>query len=262
MFNEKPVISKWVADMYDQKVTETNDVDFLLSIIGNEPKRILEVCCGSGRILVPLATAGHTVSGLDIDANMLAKISEKAKGLDNIQWRTADVVYDDWGKDFEIVVLAGNILYNIISDMDYAKAQELLIQKAASALVPGGYVFIEYQPGGHRIAQSAPSHTNDSKWVVWEGTDRDGNFGRMILLGDSYDENTGVSSFIRRFELTLKNGEAVTQDIPDQKHFAPLEQLHGWLQKAGFIIEQQYSDTQRNAVNDESRGVIIYARKS
>jgi SAM-dependent methyltransferase len=262
LFNEKPIVSKWVADMYGQKVTETNDVDFLLSVIGNEPKRILEVCCGSGRILVPLAKAGHIVFGLDVDENMLAKISEKAGDLDNIQWQAADAVYDEWGKGFDIVVLAGNILYNIISDMDYAKAQELLIQKAASALVPGGYVFIEYQPGGHRIMQSAPSYENDRKWVVWEGTDRDGNFGRMILLGDRYDANTGIGSFTRRFELTLKNGEAITQDIPCQKHFAPLERLHEWLQKAGFIIEQQYSDTEKNAVNDESRGVIIYARKS
>ena len=42
LFNEKPIISKWVADIYDQKVTETEDVEFLLSVIGKEPKRILE----------------------------------------------------------------------------------------------------------------------------------------------------------------------------------------------------------------------------
>ena len=46
MFNEKPIIFKWVADMYEQEVTETADVDFLLSLIGQAPKQILEVCCG------------------------------------------------------------------------------------------------------------------------------------------------------------------------------------------------------------------------
>jgi len=34
-------------------------IEFLLSVVGPTPKRILEVCCGSGRILVPLANAGH-----------------------------------------------------------------------------------------------------------------------------------------------------------------------------------------------------------
>ena len=262
MINEKLVFSKWVADMYDQEVTEINDVDFLLSVIGTERKRILEVCCGSGRILVPLAKAGHTVFGFDADESMLAKIPEKVSGLSDIHWQTADAVYDDWGKNFDIVVLAGNILYNIISDMDYAKAQELLINKAASTLVPGGYVFIEYQPGGHRIMQSIPSHESNSRMVVWEGTDKEGNFGRMILLGDSYDADTGMGSFTRRFELTLKSGETITQDIPSQKHFAPLEQVHGWLQSAGFVIEQEYGDCNGNPVTADSRGVVIYARKS
>ena len=263
MFNEKPIISKWVADMYDQKITETTDVNFLLSVIDNNPKRILEVCCGSGRILVPLAKAGHNVHGLDFDENVLAKIEAKASGLDNIQWKAADAVHDDWGKDFDIVVLAGNILYNIISDVDYAAAQELFIQKAAAALVPGGYVYIEYQPGGFRVTQSEPSKNQDGiEWVVWEGTDGDGNCGRMVLLGGSYDATTGMDSFTRRFELTLKNGDTITQDIACQKHFAPLEQLHGWLKKAGFIIEQEYGDTNKNAVNDESRGVVIYAKKA
>jgi len=263
LFNEKPIISKWVADMYDQKVTETNDVDFLLSVIGQTPKRILEVCCGSGRILVPLAKAGHQVSGFDYDEFMLAKIPAKAEELQNIAWQKSDAIQDDWGTGFDVVVLAGNILYNIVSDMDYTKSQELLIQKAASALVPGGYVYIEYQPGGHRIAQSTPSHdNNDGEWVVWEGTDNDGNFGKMSLTSGSYDAVAGMSRFTRRFELTMKNGEKITQDIQCGKHFASLEQLHGWLYNAGFVIEQEYGDSNGNPISDDSRGVVIYARKT
>ena len=261
MFNEKPIISKWVADMYDQKVTETNDVDFLLSVIGQTPKRILEVCCGSGHILVPLAKAGHTVTGFDADEYMLAKISVKAEGLKNIEWRAADAIQDDWGADYEVVVLAGNILYNIVSDADYAKAQELFIKKAASALAPGGHIFIEYQPGGHRIMQVEPSSTDNKDYVVWDGTDSDGNHGKMILLAGSYNADTRLSSFTRRFELTLKNGETVRQDILCYKHFAPLQLLHDWLTDAGFIIEQEYGDTRRKPVDENSKGVLIYARK-
>jgi GNAT superfamily N-acetyltransferase/SAM-dependent methyltransferase len=263
LFNEKPIISKWAADLYDQKVTETKDVEFLLSVIGQTPKRILEVCCGSGRILVPLAKAGHTVTGLDADEFMLAKITAKAEGLGSIQWRAADVLCEEWGTGFDVVVLAGNILYNIVSEMDYAKSQELLIKKAASALVPCGYVFIEYQPGGHRVTQSeTASYNRDGKTVIWEGTDNDGNQGNMTLIGDNYDATTAMSSFTRRFELTLNNGEKITQDIPCQKHFAPLEQLHCWLREAGLTIEQEYGDSNGNPLTGNSRGVVIYARKA
>ena len=261
MFNEKPIISKWVADMYEQQVTETADVDFLLSLIGQTPKRILEVCCGSGRILVPLAKVGHTVSGFDADEFMLAKILEKAEGLSKAMWRHADAVYDDWRTGFDVVVLAGNILYNIVTDMDYKKAQELFIQKASSALVPGGHVYIEYQPGGHRLTQEDESHKDSRDWVVWEGTDNDGNYGKMTLLAGEYDEGTHLDTFTRRFELMLKNDEMIQQDIPCVKHFATLDQIHGWLSAAGFSIEQEYGDYNRNPIDDNTQRAIILARK-
>lgn len=96
MFNEKELIAKWNADMYDLHETETEDVDFALSVIGPAPKNILEIACGSGRFLVPLARAGHTVTGLDFDQYMLDKIGPKAAGLDNISWRRADVIRESW----------------------------------------------------------------------------------------------------------------------------------------------------------------------
>ena len=261
MFNEKDVISKWVADIYDQKVTETDDIDFLLSAIGKQPKKILEVCCGSGRILVPLAKAGHTVVGIDADAFMLDKIQVKAIGLENIKWHKADAVHDDWGAGFDVVVLAGNILYNIISDIEYKKAQETLIQKAASALVPGGYIYIAYSPGGYKLTQPTQSQVYDDRWVVWEGTDNDGNYGKMMLLGGSYDAKTRLSKFVRRFELTLVNGEQIVQDIDSEKHFASLEHLRDWLRTSGFVIELECEDFDKNPITEDSCEVIIYARK-
>ena len=265
MFNEKPIISKWVADLYDQKVTETKDIALLLSVIGQTPKRILEVCCGSGRILVPLAKAGHSVTGFDTDEFMLAKIPAKAEGLGNIRWRAADAVRGDWGTGFDVVVLFGNILYNIVADMDYAKSQELFIQKAASALTPGGYVCIEYSPGGFCLAN--PDFVPDvsggkSDWVVWEGTDGDGNYGKMLLLaGGDYDKDSRLSSFTRRFEITLRNGEKIVQDIPCVKHFASLEQVHRWLTGAGFTIEQECGDYDCNPIEADSTRAIILAKK-
>lgn len=262
MFTEKPIISQWIADMYDRDITETKDVEMLLSLVGAKPKRILEACCGSGRILVPLAQAGHTVVGFDADACMLAKIANKSNGLTNIQWHEADAITSDWGEGYDVVVLAGNILYNIISELPYAQAQETLIRKAAAALVSGGHVFIEYQPGGSCITQRGESNSDSFENVVWQGFDNNGALGKMTLIGNRYDASTGLSHFIRRFELTLPNGETIEQDIPCQKHFAPLALLHQWLQAAGCVIEQEYSDFTGAPVTDTSRGVVIYARKA
>lgn len=258
LFNEQSVLSKWVSDMYDQYETETNDVEFLLSVIGQSPKKVLEIACGSGRILVPMAKAGHKVTGLDFDECMLSKIAPKAKGMDNISWRKADVIHENWGAEFDIVVLAGNILFNIISDMEYQKVQQLLVQKAADALTSGGSLYIDYGYTMH-----PETWFNDpGERVIWEGTDNEGSIGRMILLESTFDKESGICTFTRRFELTSKDGEMIRQDIPTVKHFATLEQIHNWLNSAGLFVAEEYGSYSHEPISKNTDRAIIWAKKT
>ena len=112
------------------------DVACLLSLVGAEPKRILEVACGGGRICVPLAQAGHAVMGFDMDGAMLERAKRKAGSTRNLTLYQADALKEGWGKDFDVVVLAGNLLVNIETDGDYQHAQRLFIRKAADCLRP------------------------------------------------------------------------------------------------------------------------------
>ena len=257
LFNEEFIISQWIADMYEQSETQTDDVDFLLTVIGNKRQRILEIACGSGRILVPMAKAGHHVEGMDFDECMLDKIHNKALGLDTISWRKADVIKDNWGNDFDMVVIAGNFLFNVISDMEYKKAQEYLIQKASEALVPGGRLYIDY---GYTI-HPEEWFGNSDDIVVWEGTDSHGTFGRMVLSGGTYDRETGYSKGIRRFELKTVKGETIIQELECVKHFATLDQIHGWLSSAGFTAWEEYGDYSRNPIGEGTSRAIISAKK-
>ena len=74
--------SHWDAFIYNEQETETCDVNFLRSVIGSKPKKILEIACGSGRILAPLANDGHYVTGLDCNEDMLSYIQPKIKLID------------------------------------------------------------------------------------------------------------------------------------------------------------------------------------
>ena len=69
----------WYADIYEQQENQTNDVKYILSTIGAAPKRVLEIACGGGRILEPLARAGHNVTGFDTDEAMLEKCRKRIR---------------------------------------------------------------------------------------------------------------------------------------------------------------------------------------
>lgn len=68
-----------VAQLYDHVVpyATRGDVEFYVdeALAANGP--VLEVGCGTGRVLIPTARAGVTIDGLDASAAMLAKCREK-----------------------------------------------------------------------------------------------------------------------------------------------------------------------------------------
>jgi len=269
MLSENEIIDGLGAELYDRHETQTDDVDFTLSVIGEQSKKVLEVCCGSGRILVPLAKAGHNVTGFDVDESALERIPAKAEGFKNIIWRKADALSDGWGSGFDVVVLAGNILFNIEieSEMEYKKAQELFIQKAAAALVPGGYIYIGYSPfapNGRTLTRLAGRSCDDDGSIVWswEGTDDDGNFQKDAVTRGSFDEEASILKFTRCFEQRLVSGKVIKEEYERAKHYATLEHLHGWLLEAGFTIELECEDFDKTPINDVSSEVIIYAKKN
>lgn len=256
MYNEKDIIAQWNADMYDLNETYTDDVEFALTLMGASSKKILEIACGSGRLLVPVAKAGHDVTGLDFDEYMLGKIADKVTN-EKITWNKADVICDDWGTGFDIVILGANFLYNIVSDMNYEQAQELMIWKSANALAIGGHVFIDCGYTKH----PEKWFNNPNANVIWEGDDSHGNYGKMVLLDSTYDAESRINTFIRRFEMVLADGSTLVQEIPSEKHFATLEQIHKWLAESGFVIEQEYGDYQGNPISEITHRAIIWAKK-
>ena len=65
---------------------------------------ILELACGTGNIIIPLAQAGLDVTGLDYTEGMLAHARHKSAqlGLD-ITWHQGICVNLIWGENLDII---------------------------------------------------------------------------------------------------------------------------------------------------------------
>ncbi|MDR1540099.1 MAG: hypothetical protein LBU32_19285 [Clostridiales bacterium] len=50
------------------------------------------------------------------------------KDIPNINCYQADAINANWGTGYDVVVMAGNILINIETELDYAEAQQAFIR--------------------------------------------------------------------------------------------------------------------------------------
>src|SRR6185503_14924092 len=71
----------FIAELYDQVVPyrERADVAFFVEAAREAGSPVLEVGCGTGRVLIPTARAGLEVVGLDLSPNMLGVCRQKLK---------------------------------------------------------------------------------------------------------------------------------------------------------------------------------------
>lgn len=231
----------WYADVYEQFENQTDDVEFLLNVLRENtetPQNILEVACGGGRICIPLAQAGHKVTGFDADEHMLLRCYRRMKGLGNIRCFSADATSANWGTDYDVVVLAGNVLINIESCMDYKQAQITFIQNAAAALRPGGHLYLDFQ----LLYDDAKVFNCIKESNYFTGTDDFGTHGRTVSYGSIYDPVTQLCTGVNHWELTTNNGESFTVCQTWYKHLPKQEQVYEWLSEAGLTIEKAYKN--------------------
>ncbi len=263
--NRDFIAKHWYAYIYEQLENQTDDVEFLLNVLqkytDGSPQKILEVACGGGRICIPLAQAGHIVTGFDADEHMLLRCYRRMKGMSNITCYSADALTSDWGSDFDVVVLAGNVLINIETDMDYAQAQQTFIHKAAMALKHGGHLFLDFDL--HYDPARIFNELGESSY--FNGTDDMGTSGRTVSYGSVYDPVTRICAGTEHWELKANNGESFIISEQWHKHIPSQAQVYGWLSEAGLTIERSYKNYTDEPIPeplDESMyRATIWARK-
>ena len=243
--NRDFIAKHWYASVYEQFENYTDDVDFFLKVLQEQtdgiPQNILEVACGGGRISIPLAQAGHNVTGFDADEFMLLRCYRRMKDIKNIACYQADAVISDWGTGFDIVVMAGNILINIESEADYAEAQQTFIRKAAAALRSGGYLLLDYDQHTDTSARETFNGLGESSY--FNGTDELGTSGRTVGWGGAYNPITQLISGVGHWELTMNNGEQFIYAANQKqylKHIPMQNQVYKWLSDAGLTVEKSY----------------------
>ena len=256
-------IDPHVAEIYDQVESGTEDVAFIRRLTaGMGSLRVLEPFCGTGRVLLALAEAGHTVTGLDSSPAMLGRARLKARRLpedvrQRIELVDMDVTCgDDWPSGFDLVILGGNGLYELATPEE----QESCIAAAAASLTPGGHVYLD------------SDHMEGVLEANWRlsgvvrgaltGTCADGSYVENTLETIWYDAARRLVRFRRRTYVTLPDGQGIERTFEQQKHPVSRMEVQTWLEQHGFTIEGLYGDRSGGPYAEAGTRMIFWAKKS
>jgi SAM-dependent methyltransferase len=124
--------------------------DFYRAAAGRHGGSVLELGCGTGQKLIPIASDGHPCVGLDSSPDMLAQARRKADAHRvTVDWVRGDMRAFELGRTFDFVFIAANSLLHLHATEDLVSC----FQAARRHLAPGGrFVFDVFHPSVRLLA--------------------------------------------------------------------------------------------------------------
>lgn len=127
-------------------------VDFYRAEADRQGGRVLELGCGTGQKLIPIASSGHPCVGLDFSPDMLAEARRKAgeRGV-AVEWVQGDMRAFDLGRTFDFVFIAANSLLHLHAADDVVSC----FRSVRRHLAPGArFVFEVFSPSVQQLARA------------------------------------------------------------------------------------------------------------
>ena len=140
-------------------------VDFYRAEADRQGGCVLELGCGTGQKLIPIASDGHPCMGLELSPDMLAEAQRKAdeRGVE-VEWLQGDMREFDLGRTFDLVFIAANSLLHLHEADDLVDC----FRSVRRHLAPGArLIFDVFNPSVRMLAQAdGVRRRRDALWFV------------------------------------------------------------------------------------------------
>ncbi|MFI5254304.1 MAG: class I SAM-dependent methyltransferase [Candidatus Limnocylindrales bacterium] len=246
-------------DLAGDEGSDPGDLDLYLALAAQLEGPILELAAGSGRIVVPLAAAGHAVVGVDRDAAMLARAraawagADKGRARGSLELVEADLRSVELGARFDLVILALNGLLL----MGNANDQQAALSAMARHLRPGhGRAVVDvWLPGPDDLA------AYDGRLVdEWQRPDPESGDVVAKLSSARFEPATAEVELVTLFDSWPAGGGPLTRVArTDRMRLLGPAELAGMAAAAGLRTEQLAGDYGLSPFGPGAERVVLVA---
>jgi SAM-dependent methyltransferase len=255
---EQPWGDAELAQLYDA-FPFADDLPFYLDLAERQGGEVLELCCGSGRVLLPLARAGHRLVGLDASPHMLALARQKllAAGpavLERVRLVQGDLRTFALEQRFGCALIAVKSFAYLTSRADQQRA----LERVAAHLRPGGRLALDLlQPAPTWLARPPGSLNQD---LVQEVPERGITVARTEAVV-STDLANQIRVIRSAYEVVQRDGSLTKRFVEWPYRYVFRFEAELLLERAGLEVEAVYGGYQREPLTSDSPLMLLVARK-
>ena len=221
------------APFYDWENARTlrrRDVAFWRRLADEAGGPVLELGCGTGRVLVPVARAGIPIVGVDRSAPMLDRARRRIRRIRGIRAALvrADIRELPFAERFSLVIAPYGILQSLTRDLDLERA----LKAVARVTRPGGRLGLDLVPDltrwkEYRRRVTLRGTIGGAEIALVESVRQDRRRG-LTLFDEEYIERRQRARRVHRFSLAFRT--------------VSVKQMTRRVERAGFHVDALFGD--------------------
>lgn len=252
------------AGLYDSYSTGLEgDEAFYVEEAARADGPVLEIACGTGRIMIPIAESGVSVVGLDRAPAMLEEARRKTAALPDDTQRRIEIVEGDMRtfsleRRFPLAIIPYRAFLHLMNADDQRRALTRIREHLTDR---GRLVFNVFDPSIELIAAYMSPLGGSLKH---SGSFTHPETGRRVLVSETrrYDPSEQTLEEHRFFEEVDDEGRVLSKTTtPLYLRYVHRFEMHHLLELCGFEVEALYGDFRRGPFRHGNEQVWV-ARKA
>ena len=252
----------FVAEFYDfvEPYRQRPDIDFYVDLARDSKGPVLEVGCGTGRVLLPIARAGVEITGLDLSSGMLEicrrKLADEPRAVqERVTLHEGDM------RDFDLVraFALATTPFRAFQHLETTEEQLSCLAAIHRHLLPGGRLVLDlFNP-------SLPFLTEEARLEEW-GDEPD------LLMADGRKVRRRMRIARRDWFNQIQDSEIIYYVThPDGReerlvHSFPMRYIFRYeaehlLARAGFEVEALHADFDKSPYGSKYPGELIFVAR-
>ena len=244
-----------LARYYDLENADfTEDLDYWLELADEAGDPILELGCGTGRVLLNLARRGHSVTGLDNSPEMLARLHAKLEVASGRHLPAPPHIVQAALEDFELPLRYRLALmpFNTFMHLLTTEAQLAALERIRRHLAPGGLLALDVpNPGDAYAAQD--------QGVTLERAFADGDRTVQQFSSIAIDRAAQLAHITWIYDATDPAGSVHRSIVPLTLRYAFPAEMRLLLERSGLGLTHLYGDYDRSPFVDGSPRMLVLA---
>ena len=244
-----------LAKFYDLENADfIHDLDFWVALAKASQGDVLEIGCGTGRVLQQIARAGINIVGIDNSEAMLtlarAKLDRKPELAARAKLLNADMTNFALDQKFNLIIAPFNTFMHLLNVSD----QIAFLTCARRHLNDGGHLVLD-------LTNPIPVYADSNESLTLERTFRDDEANLTIqqFATTHIDRTSQLAHILWQYDAIDSQGDVRRTLLPLELRYTLPAEMSLLLEKCGFKLSHLYGDYDESPLEDESERMIVVA---